>query len=59
LKPALAGQARRGEFDQIASTAVRPEARWLPMQGGFETRPYKIARRVVMCRGETLVIWNY
>ena len=24
------------------------------MQGGFETRPYKIARRVVVCRGDAL-----
>src|SRR5438270_9166078 len=50
FKPALAQQTRRVEFDQIVISAVR----WLPMQGGFETRPYKIARRVVVCRADAL-----
>src|SRR5437763_10645944 len=51
FKPALAQQTRRVEFDQIVISAVH-RARWLPMQGGFETRPYKVAGRVVVCRGD-------
>ena len=27
-------------------------ARWLPMQGGFETRPYKTARRAIVYTGD-------